>query len=164
MTHITCRLTAKNQDQLRNPIYTLGNRVWASFTFFYPLILLWRLWFPQRSRVKPPQSVRSPALVLRSRRSALRRPQQSNQRSIVSSSSIRGLRGDKGVGQLPAIRTGRGLDWRRYEAAWTDCVPEDDEADLASLTRPRTGRRVYLIESASTVTQSHTRASCHGFE
>jgi len=29
MTHITCRLTAKNQDQLRNR--TLGNRVWATF-------------------------------------------------------------------------------------------------------------------------------------
>ena len=33
MTHITCRLTAKNRDQLRNP--TLGNRVWATFTFFH---------------------------------------------------------------------------------------------------------------------------------
>jgi len=32
MIHLTCRLTAKNRDQLRNP--TLGNRVWASFTFF----------------------------------------------------------------------------------------------------------------------------------
>ena len=32
MTHVTCRLTAKNRDQLRNP--TLGNRVRASFTFF----------------------------------------------------------------------------------------------------------------------------------
>ena len=32
MTHITCRLTAKNRDQLRNR--TLGNRVWATFTFF----------------------------------------------------------------------------------------------------------------------------------
>ena len=32
MTHVTCRLTAKNRDQLRNP--TLGNRVWATFTFF----------------------------------------------------------------------------------------------------------------------------------
>jgi len=31
MTHITCRLTAKNRDQLRNP--TLCNRVWATFTF-----------------------------------------------------------------------------------------------------------------------------------
>ena len=31
MTHITCRLTAKNRDQLWNP--TLGNRVWATFTF-----------------------------------------------------------------------------------------------------------------------------------
>ena len=29
MTHVTCRLTAKNRDQLRNP--TLGNRVWAPF-------------------------------------------------------------------------------------------------------------------------------------
>ena len=28
MTHVTCRLTAKNRDQLRNP--TLGNRVWAA--------------------------------------------------------------------------------------------------------------------------------------
>ena len=32
MIHVTCRLTAKNQDQLQNP--TLGNRVWATFTFF----------------------------------------------------------------------------------------------------------------------------------
>ena len=32
LTHVTCRLTAKNRDQLRNP--TLGNRVWATFTFF----------------------------------------------------------------------------------------------------------------------------------
>jgi len=31
MTHVACRLTAKNQDQNRNP--TVGNRVWASFTF-----------------------------------------------------------------------------------------------------------------------------------
>ena len=31
MTHVTCRLTAKDRDQLRNP--TLGNRVWATFTF-----------------------------------------------------------------------------------------------------------------------------------
>ena len=31
MTHVTCRLTAKNRDQLRNP--TLGNRVLATFTF-----------------------------------------------------------------------------------------------------------------------------------
>ena len=33
MTHVTCRLTAKNRDQLRNP--TLGNQVslWATFTF-----------------------------------------------------------------------------------------------------------------------------------
>jgi len=32
MTHVTCRLTAKNRDQLRNP--TLGNRVRAAFTFY----------------------------------------------------------------------------------------------------------------------------------
>ena len=29
MIHVTCRLTAKNRDQLRNP--TLSNRVWATF-------------------------------------------------------------------------------------------------------------------------------------
>jgi len=32
MTHVTCRLTAKNRDKLRNP--TLGNRVSATYTFF----------------------------------------------------------------------------------------------------------------------------------
>jgi len=37
MTHITGRLTAKNRDQLRNP--TLGNRVWANFTFLHTI---WR--------------------------------------------------------------------------------------------------------------------------
>jgi len=36
MTHVTCRLTAKNRDQRRNP--TLGNRVWATFTF---LLFIW---------------------------------------------------------------------------------------------------------------------------
>ena len=33
MTHVTCKLTAKNRDQLRNS--TLGNRVSAAFSFFY---------------------------------------------------------------------------------------------------------------------------------
>ena len=37
MTHVTCRLTAKNRDQLRNT--TLGNRVWATFTFFRSLYM-----------------------------------------------------------------------------------------------------------------------------
>ena len=37
MTHVTCRLTAKNRDQLRNP--TLGNRVWATFAFYCCLLL-----------------------------------------------------------------------------------------------------------------------------
>ena len=31
MTHVTCTLTAKNQDCLRNP--TLGSGVWVTFTF-----------------------------------------------------------------------------------------------------------------------------------
>jgi len=31
MTHVTCRLTAKNRDQLQNS--TLGSRVWATSTF-----------------------------------------------------------------------------------------------------------------------------------
>ena len=31
MTHATCRLTANNRGRLRNR--TLGNRVWATFTF-----------------------------------------------------------------------------------------------------------------------------------
>jgi len=35
MTHVTCRLTAKNRDQLRNS--TLGNQVWATFFHSCPL-------------------------------------------------------------------------------------------------------------------------------
>jgi len=38
MTHVTCRLTAKNRDQLRNP--TLGNRVWATFTFLGTVVTM----------------------------------------------------------------------------------------------------------------------------
>ena len=37
MIHVTCRLTAKNRDQLQNP--TLGNRVRATFTFLVALIV-----------------------------------------------------------------------------------------------------------------------------
>ena len=33
MTHVTCRLAAKNWDQLRNPM--LSSRVWATFTFYH---------------------------------------------------------------------------------------------------------------------------------
>jgi len=40
MIHVTYRLTAKNRDQLRNP--TLGNRVWATFTFLASLIKVGR--------------------------------------------------------------------------------------------------------------------------
>jgi len=35
MTLVTCRLAAKNRDQLRNP--TLSNRVWATFTYTFTL-------------------------------------------------------------------------------------------------------------------------------
>ena len=43
MTHVTCRLTAKNRDELRNP--TLSNWVglWATFTFF--TIIDWKFEF-----------------------------------------------------------------------------------------------------------------------
>ena len=37
MTQVTCRLTAKNRDQLRNP--TLGNRAWATFLYKYSYLL-----------------------------------------------------------------------------------------------------------------------------
>ena len=53
MTHVTCRLTAKNRDQLRNP--TLGSRVWATFTFFILLCVCsqlagrWTPWYWTRA-------------------------------------------------------------------------------------------------------------------
>jgi len=40
MIDVTCRLTAKNRDQLRNP--TLGNRVWATYwrlLFYYNILI-----------------------------------------------------------------------------------------------------------------------------
>ena len=43
MTHVTCRLTANNRDQLRNP--TLGNPVWATFTFLLANIASYRISF-----------------------------------------------------------------------------------------------------------------------
>jgi len=60
MIHVTCRLTAKNRDQLRNP--ALGNRVWATFTFF---VYICTLCTPRRrSVVKVPWNARNgvPAL------------------------------------------------------------------------------------------------------
>ena len=42
MTHVTCRLTAKNRDQLRNP--TLCCWVWATFTFFTTITRLHSWW------------------------------------------------------------------------------------------------------------------------
>ena len=38
MTHVTCRLTAKNRDQLRKP--TVGYRVWAISTFLLATVLI----------------------------------------------------------------------------------------------------------------------------
>ena len=40
MTHITCRLTVKNRDQLRNP--TLGNRDGLSLPFTFNAVSVWR--------------------------------------------------------------------------------------------------------------------------
>jgi len=34
MTHVTCRLTAENRDQLRNPTLGRPNRVRVTFTFY----------------------------------------------------------------------------------------------------------------------------------
>ena len=48
MTHVTCRLAAKARDQLRNP--TLGNRVWAAFTFYH--LSFRRLAFCQNRRIE----------------------------------------------------------------------------------------------------------------
>ena len=41
MTHVTCRLTVKNWDQLWNP--ALCNQVWATFTFFNSALHVTRL-------------------------------------------------------------------------------------------------------------------------
>jgi len=58
MTHVTCRLTAKNRNQLRNP--TLGNRVWATFAFLSALRMRSTVAFKLRIRCefcfKPVQS------------------------------------------------------------------------------------------------------------
>jgi len=48
MTYVTCRLTAKNRDQLRNP--TLANRVWA--TFYYVCVALRKYISLQRGRFR----------------------------------------------------------------------------------------------------------------
>jgi len=47
MTHVTCRLTAKNRDRLRNP--TLGNRVRATFLVSSYWVSQWRALAPTRT-------------------------------------------------------------------------------------------------------------------
>ena len=42
MTCVTCKLTAKDWDQLRNPM--LGNRVWATFTLLYVMARGMHMW------------------------------------------------------------------------------------------------------------------------
>ena len=37
MTHVTCRLTAENRDQLQN--HTLGDRVWSTFLLYETVTL-----------------------------------------------------------------------------------------------------------------------------
>ena len=53
MIHVTCRLTAKNRDQLRNP--ALGNRIWATFTFF---VYICTLCTPRRRSVVKVENLR----------------------------------------------------------------------------------------------------------
>jgi len=54
--HLQCRLTAKNRDQLRNP--TLGNRVWATFTFYIDTFTFFRIIIETHAgRQTPPASV-----------------------------------------------------------------------------------------------------------
>ena len=48
MTYVTCRLTDKDRDQLRNP--KVGNRVWA--TFYYACVALRKYISLQRGRFR----------------------------------------------------------------------------------------------------------------
>jgi len=43
MIDVTCRLTAKNQDQLRNP--TLGNRVWTNVYLYLRHLVFAAIWW-----------------------------------------------------------------------------------------------------------------------
>ena len=73
MTHVTCRMTAKNRDQLRNP--TLGNRVWATFTL--PLRV--------RSAVQRHQSAERPILRQISQRHVSQDPAKTGHHECSSS-------------------------------------------------------------------------------
>jgi len=54
MADVTCRLTAKNQDQLRNPM--LGNRVWATFTFFTLIVSIFVVQIATKTKISWPSS------------------------------------------------------------------------------------------------------------
>jgi len=62
MTHITCRLTAKNRDQLRIP--TLGNRVLAIFLNSCLSHLFKDFWLTTGSRKNACGVLESPGKVL----------------------------------------------------------------------------------------------------
>ena len=55
MTQVTCRLTAKNRDRLQDP--TLGNRVWATFTFLQMVQLMPLQWWQQQQQSHHPTNV-----------------------------------------------------------------------------------------------------------
>ena len=88
MTHVTCRLTAKYRDQLRNS--TLGNRVRATFTFLCLLSpTLRRCLFapapPQpRDRATPPCTCAQTSDAARRKRASRRQNHARLQSCLVS--------------------------------------------------------------------------------
>ena len=61
MTHVICRLTANNRDQLRNP--TLGNRVYGLHLPFLLLLRLWVPWAAPRWGTAPDPHFASPTMI-----------------------------------------------------------------------------------------------------
>ena len=76
MTHVTCRLTAKNWDQLWN--HTLGSRVWAIFTFFSGIKSAGNTTYPSRSVCRQHRAERTRATQRRRRRGDTRRELHGN--------------------------------------------------------------------------------------
>jgi len=82
MTQVTCRLTAKNRDQLRNP--TLGNRAWATFLYKYCHLLTYllaKLRYFTRCRLGTVSDVRTCSFVSRTCEDRIR---QSASRLVTS--------------------------------------------------------------------------------
>ena len=155
MTHVTCRLTAKNRDQLRNP--TLGNRVWATRTFTFTRIVC-GAGSMQRSRVRP-------SVCLSHRlTAAAERPAGRTYRSTAPASSSNGAaarRSAANSGVLDSRVDSKTCEWRNLtnslnrlndsDTVWSTPWVKKQDTKLFHITSPNVNPFLKILSLSDSV-------------